>query len=173
MAGKLSDKQKKFCIEYLVDLNATQAAIRSGYSVKTAQRIGSENCSKPLIIDAIAAERERLKSDLDITPERVLKELAALAFVDMSQAYDKHGHLLNIHEMPEDVRRAINGFELESHDKQGMTTYTKKIKNSDKKGALELLGKHLAMFTDKVEHSGSINLSKMSDEELQKLIDGK
>lgn len=51
---KLTDKQERFVSEYLIDLNATQAAIRSGYSQKTAQRIGSENLSKPLIADAIA-----------------------------------------------------------------------------------------------------------------------
>ncbi len=169
---KLTEKQKLFVTEYLVDLNATQAAIRAKYSPNTAQRIGSENLSKPLIAAAIAVERERLKSDLDITPERVLKELAALAFVDMSQAYNADGHLLNIHDMPEDVRRCISGFELESHDKLGITTYTKKIKNADKKGALELLGKHLALFTDRIEHSGSINLTKMSDDELEKIVKG-
>jgi len=78
MENKLTDKQKRFVEEYLIDLNATQAAIRSGYSEKTAQRIGSENLSKPLI----KAEIERLQAEtsdkLQVTKESLINDLITI-----------------------------------------------------------------------------------------------
>ena len=72
---KLTDKQKMFCQEYLIDLNATQACIRAGYSEKTANRIGTENLSKPVIkneIDRLKAIREK---KVELTAEKVLKDI--------------------------------------------------------------------------------------------------
>ncbi|MER8532102.1 terminase small subunit [Mesorhizobium sp. M1005] len=71
----LTDKQKRFVDEYLVDLNATQAAIRAGYSEKTARSVGSENLTKPDIADAIAAKAANTVDKLDLSAERVLRGL--------------------------------------------------------------------------------------------------
>ena len=82
MAAKLTPKQRRFVNEYLIDLNATQAAIRAGYSKKTAQQIGAENLSKPVIQAEIQKRQTKLQNKLEITQERVLQELASIAFAN-------------------------------------------------------------------------------------------
>ena len=72
----MTPKQQRFCDEYLVDLNATQAALRAGYSKKTAYSIGVENLRKPEIQAEIQKRQNRLRNKLEITQEKVLRELA-------------------------------------------------------------------------------------------------
>ncbi|WP_213431657.1 terminase small subunit, partial [Paenibacillus dendritiformis] len=74
----LTAKQKAFVQEYLIDLNATQAAIRAGYSAKTARKIGAENLTKPDIQKAIQEAMERREKRTEITQDRVLQELAKI-----------------------------------------------------------------------------------------------
>lgn len=76
---KLSDKQQRFCMEYLVDLNATQAAIRSGYSEKTARQIGTENLSKPAIQERIKALQADRSQRTQITSDDVISRLRNIA----------------------------------------------------------------------------------------------
>lgn len=80
MSNKLTAKQKKFIDEYLIDLNATQAAIRAGYSNKTANRIATENLSKPYIQAEIQKRQAEIQKSTDITREKVLNELSSIAF---------------------------------------------------------------------------------------------
>ena len=153
----LRPKQILFIKEYLVDLNGAQAAIRAGYSAKTARITASQLLTKPNIQAAIQAEMDKRAEKTSITAERVLEEIARIAFLDIRKAFDVNGNLLPIHEMPEDVARAMGGMDISSYTGQGegaITEITKKIKLIDKKGALELLGKHLKLFTEKVEHTG-------------------
>ena len=82
---KLTAKQEKFCIEYLVDLNATQAAIRAGYSEKTAAVIGAENLIKPNIKEFIQLKQKELQETTGITQKRVLDEYAKIAFHRVSR----------------------------------------------------------------------------------------
>ena len=153
--AKLTPKQELFIKEYLVDLNATQAAIRATYSPKTARQIATEMLSKPYIQDAIQAAMDNRSKKTEITADRVLKEIARLAFLDIREAFNENGQLLPITEMPENVARAIAGLEYESIGKgEESIGRTAKIRLIDKKGSLELLGKHLKLFTDKVEHTG-------------------
>lgn len=174
---KLTDKQSLFVDEYLVDLNATQAAIRAGYSPDTAQQIGSENLSKPVIQQAIQKAMEERSKRTEITQDMVLNELARIAFLDIRQAFDEKGNLMPIHELPDDVARAIGGIDhTVIGDKEDKIGITSKIKIIDKKGSLELLGKHLKMFTDKKEVTGVLGLADLSDktdEELNAIINGK
>ena len=76
---KLTAKQEKFCLEYLIDLNATQAAIRAGYSKKTSFTIGHENLKKPYIAERIALERTKIADKTAITIERVVKRINVIA----------------------------------------------------------------------------------------------
>jgi phage terminase small subunit len=151
---KLSSKQEKFVTEYLVDLNATQAAIRSGYSKKTAFTIGCENLKKPYIIEALQKRRESLASDNDITPERVLKEIARLAFHDPRKFFDDDGRIKPISELDDDTAMALSGIEtfhkIVGDEKDGMPVVTK-IKTADKGINLERLGRYLKLFTDRIE----------------------
>lgn len=155
---KLTAKQAAFVDEYLIDLNATQAAIRAGYSENTASETGYENLRKPQIAEAIKEAQDKRSERTEITQDMVVKELARIAFLDIRQAFDEEGKLLPIKDMPEDVARAIGGMDvvttLNGSGEDAVLELLKKVKIIDKKGALELLGKHLKMFTDKHELTG-------------------
>jgi len=102
--------------------------------------------------------REKAEAKALVTVEKVLRELYKLATVDIRQAFDEQGNLKPIKDLPEDVARAIASIEsFEEYsgrgDKREPVGFTRKIKLSDKIRALELLGKYLKMFTDKVEHT--------------------
>lgn len=152
--AKLTDKQRLFVAEYITDFNASAAARRAGYAGKTANRIASENLSKPVIQNAIQEAVETRLEALDITAERVLAELARIGFSDMRD-YTEWGargvRLKNASELSEDAARAVA--EVSQTVTQGGGSL--KFKLHDKKGALELLGKHLKLFTEKHEHAGS------------------
>lgn len=163
--GKLTDKQALFVQEYLVDLNATQAAIRAGYSENCANEIGAENLSKPSIRDALQRAMDLRAERLQITQDRVLVELAKIGFADVRDLFTESGALLDPRSLNDSIAGAINsievvtksgGFETDDDgNRSAIVEYTHKIKLSDKKPALELMGKHLKLFADRVEHTGA------------------
>lgn len=164
MANDLTPKQKRFIEEYLIDLNATQSAIRAGYSEDTAQQMGSENLSKPLIKSAIQAAIDARSKRTNITADNVLSELMRIATADLSGAYDEQGRLKPIHEIPEDTRRAMSGIKVfEEFEGSGQDRVkigeVREVKFWDKPKALEILARHLKLLTDKVEVSGSVTIS--------------
>ena len=110
----LTPKQLRFVDEYLVDLNASGAARRAGYSVKTADKIGYENLRKPEIASAVEAKRKELAGDLGITRERVLREMAKIAFSDLRDLYNEDGSLKHPHEWPEGAAGAVASMEFET-----------------------------------------------------------
>ena len=129
----LNAKQNRFVEEYLVDLNATKAAIRAGYSERTAEVIGYENLRKPQIQEAIQAAIEKRSERTEITQDKVVAELGKVAFA-------------------------------EAHD------YTDAdLKYGNKLKALELLGRHLGMFTDKQEISADTTLRVEMDRGLEEM----
>ena len=162
----LTDKQARFVEEYLVDLNATQAAIRAGYSEETARAIGSENLSKPDIADAVAKAKADRSERTGITSDRVLEELGKIAFADIRKAVrwgrnpidetsenaDPNGlgifpvSLVPSEDIDDDTAAAVSEVSL--------TQSGIKIKMHDKKAALVDVGKHLGMFKERVEHTG-------------------
>lgn len=148
MAARLTDKQQRFVAEYLVDLNATQAAIRAGYSQNTARAIGCENLTKPDIQEAIQEERAKLAKRTEITQERVLQEYARIAFFDPRKMFDEEGNPLNISDLDDDTAAAVAGLEVvrEVDEDTGVTSFTKKYKITNKLGALDSIAKHLGMF---------------------------
>jgi len=149
----LTPKQEKFCIEYLIDLNATQAAIRSGYSPKTAAVIATENIRKPNIVARLGELRKQIAEATDITPERVLRELGRIAFADPRKVmtWGRSGVKLIDSELLSDDDAAIVSEVSESTTKEGGSL---RLKLHDKLGALEKIGKHLGMFIEKHEHGG-------------------
>jgi len=156
---KLTPKQEMFVREYVIDFNATQAAIRAGYSKKTASEMGYENLNKPQISAALKEllGDKTLTEKVEVTVERVLEEYSRLAFLDIRDAFDEEGNLIPITEMPEDIARAIGGIEVSSLKlgEDNELTKLSKIKLIDKRGALQDLGKYLKMFIDRVEHTGA------------------
>lgn len=150
----LTNKQQMFVREYLVDLNATQAAIRAGYSAKTATWIGPQLLWKTHVAQAIQAEMDKRAAKIDVTAEKVIAELAKMAFANLQDFYDKDGSLKDIHSLPRDVAAALSQVETNLTE----ACAVQKVKLHDKRGALELLGKHLKLFTDRIEHSGEITV---------------
>lgn len=158
----LTQKQSRFVDEYLIDLNATQAAIRAGYSTNRADAMGYENLRKPEIAAAVQAAMKARAQRTEVTQDRVLAEFAKLAFLDPRRFYDENGAIIPIHLLPEDVAAALSGMDVvverDGVDAEGNPKFNdvKKIKFVDKKGALDSCARHLGMFTDKIEHSGEI-----------------
>lgn len=157
----LNEKQSRFVQEYLIDLNATQAAIRAGYSAKTAGSIGFELLRKPEIDLALAEGRKRLAESTQVTAEAVINELRKLGFSNM-QDYMRPGvdgdPTLDFSNLTRDQAAALVEVTVEDF-KDGRGDESRdvrrvKFKLSDKRAALVDLGKHLGLFVERHEHSG-------------------
>lgn len=148
----MTPKQERFVEEYLVDLNATQAATRAGYSKKTAEYIGHQLLKKTPVLEAIKARRAELSNKLEITQERVLKEYARLAFLDPRNLFYGTGEPRPIHELDDDTAAAIVGLDVVQvgNSEVGVGDVLK-YKMADKKGALDSIARHLGMFNDKLD----------------------
>lgn len=153
----LTAKQKRFVEEYVIDFNGKQAAIRAGYSKKTAEVQGSKLLSNPKLATALRKAQAKLAQRAEITADRIIKELATIAFSDIGEAFDDEGCLITPKEMPESIRRALAGVDVVTFaPKDAPVEYTHKLKIADKQRALELLGKHLGLFADRVQHEGAV-----------------
>jgi phage terminase small subunit len=149
----MTPKQKKFIAEYLVDLNATQAAIRAGYSPRSAKVTACQMLGQPEISEAVRKTRERQIERAEISVERVLRELAAVGMADIRKLYDDKGNLRPIHELDDATAASIAGIETEetfegTGKDRVWTGYARKVKRADKVKALELLGRHLGLWVD-------------------------
>lgn len=145
----MTKKQKIFVEEYLIDLNATQAAIRAGYSSETAYSIGSENLKKPEIrarIDKAMAERSKRTG---INQDRVLQELAKIGFANIRDVVDPDTAKVLPQAKEEDLA-CIQSIKVKPNE----WGTEREVKMYDKKAALVDIGRHLGMFKDKVEVSG-------------------
>lgn len=182
--SNLTLKQERFVSEYLVDLNGTQAAIRAGYSKKTANEQSAQLLAKLSIQEAVKAQIDARSARTEITQDMVLTELAKIGFSDIRKVVqwgptelrvvlDKDGgdsgktapyhgvRLINVEDIDDDTAAAISEV---SHGKDGL-----KVKLHDKKGALVDIGRHLGMFKDRVEHTGKnggpIEVASLSKDE--------
>lgn len=168
----LTTKQTVFVREYLIDLNATQAAIRAGYSAKNADKIGTELLGKTRVAEAIQAGMDKRVRRLDLSADMTLQETAKIAFSDVRDLFNEHGHLKSISTLPDHVARAISSVEVVTRRLPGEedgaveVEYIHKIKFWDKTKTLELLGKHQKLFKDTV----NLNiLAGISDVELEEM----
>lgn len=158
----MTQKQKRFIEEYLIDLNATQAAIRAGYSPDTAKSIGSENLTKPDIQARIARAMAERSRRTGVNADRVVMELAKIAFVNANDVIDPDTATVRADALPEDTA-AIQSVKVKTFGEDGLE---REIKMADKLKALELLGRHLGMFKDKVELSGALETEKTKLDDL-------
>ena len=161
--ANLTPKQQRFVEEYLIDLNATQAAIRSGYSEKTAQQMGSENLLKPVIAKAIQEAQNKRTEQTQIDAAYVLRRLVEIDQMDVLDIMDDDGNVKPLRDWPKIWRQYISNIEtISMDDGEG---WLKKIKWPDKVKNLELLGRHVSVgaFKDKVEHSGKLEIQSLSD----------
>lgn len=161
-------KQALFVKEYLVDLNATQAAIRAGYSAKTAHAIGYENLIKPHIAAAIAAEQAARSVRLEISADRVVMELARVGFANMLDYMRPNAQgdpVLHFSELTRDQAAALSQVTVESYV-EGQGDFARDVKRvkfrlADKIAALDKLGRHLGIYNDKLELKGKLTLEQM------------
>ena len=155
----MTDKQKIFCDEYIKDFNATRAYRTAYPSCKTdesARRAGSRLLTNVDVISYIQEGKEKLKNKMEITQERVIQEMARIAFGDIRKLYNESGGLKNIQDLDDDTAAIITSIEsTEEFDGYGQDReqigYTKKVKMADKTKALDMLGKYFGMFKEKVE----------------------
>lgn len=146
----LTAKQFKFCEEYCVDLNATDACIRSGYSKKTARQMGSENLSKPDIKEKIEEllHQKRIRSEL--TENLILDELKSLGFYSVKTFINTDNSIAKLTDLTTEQLRPVVGIKV----KETFTTIgdvttkeiTTELKLADKRGTLVDLGRHLGIF---------------------------
>lgn len=140
----LTDKQELFCVLYVKYNNATRAAIEAGYSQASAYQIGHENLSKLEISDRIAELTANSLKRTYISADKVLQELARIAFANPKDYYDENGEMIPIHELSDDAAAAIAGVQVTKLDKFGRVRLDPKL--SDKKAALTDLGKHVGLY---------------------------
>lgn len=148
----LNPKQQRFIAEYLVDMNATQAAIRAGYSARTAKQQGSRLLTNADVVAALARKQAKIAGKLEMTAERVLAELALLGFSNMQDfaSTDAAGKPeIDCSRLERDQWAAVSQIKI---DEDGAIT----LKLYDKRAALVELGKHLGLFTEKHDHRHKI-----------------
>lgn len=194
IVARLNERQERFCNEYLIDLNATQAAIRAGYSERTAAAQAARLLTNVNIQTYIQQRKQDRVERTEITQDMVLRELALIAFsntADYISVVEKQATVndesgVQIPLFDEDGKpvmyrtvEPVLTAELTEDQKRALAIIKKgrdgfDVKPYDKVRALELLGKHLGMFTDKVEMSGQVNnpFAGLSTEDLKALVDG-
>lgn len=147
--AKLTEKQQRFVDEYLIDLNATQAAIRAGYSVNTANEQGSQNLAKLSIQQAIAEKMAERSKRTGVNQDRVVLELAKIAFVKITDVVTSEGEIKKT--ATDDDLSCIESVKYKESNTDTGYSVEREVKVASKLKALELLGKHLGMWNDKVD----------------------
>lgn len=166
----LTAKQQKFAEEYIVDLNATQAAIRAGYSEKTAKSIGQENLTKPDLQEYIQQLMDERSKRTQITADMVLREYAKIGFSNITDYLKVAEQEVNTDAGPMMIK-TVDIFETDNIDRSKLDAIAEikqtrdgiALKLHDKKGALDSIARHLGMFKDRVEHSGSLGVTIVDD----------
>ena len=151
LTSDLTGKQQKFAECYVSHLNATLAAEQAGYSTTSLSATGHELLRNSKVAAYITQLKKQQLADMGITPERVLRELARIAFVDPDKMYDEFGCLKSVKDMDEDTRRAIASIETkELFEQEGRTKKyvgdAKKVRTNEKTKAIEMMMRHFNLF---------------------------
>lgn len=158
----LNDKQARFVAEYLVDLNATQAAIRAGYSRKTASSQGERLLRNAEIAKAVAVSTSRQLARIELTADMVKERLRLIGFQDIRQLFDELGNLRPVHGLSDEAAVMVAGVEVIKKNAaagDGIIDTVHKVKVVDPVKALEMLAKHFGLLEEKVVHSGGITIT--------------
>lgn len=164
--ARLTSKQEMFCREYLTDLNAKQAAIRAGYSEKTAEQQSYQLLQKTLVVNRISELKEKRNDRVQVDSDYVLNRLIEIDKMDVLDILGDNGELKPISEWPESWRRYLSGFDLleqyiqdaETDERQVTKAVLKKIKWPDKVKNLEMLGRHTTVgaWKERIDHNHKI-----------------
>lgn len=155
--AELNAKQEMFCQEYIVDLNATQAAIRAGYSENTAGKIGSENLKKPDIQIRIAELKASRCEEVKIDANYVLKRLVEIDSMDVLDILMPDGSVKAVAEWPKVWRTTLSGIDVMEIQSGDTAAILKKIKWPDKVKNLELIGKHINVGAFEIKQRISVS----------------
>lgn len=157
----MNARQAQFAAEYVKDRNATQAAIRAGYSPKTAGQQG-EQLLKNLEIAAYVAQRQQQAlDDAGVTAKRVIDEISLHSFSNVQDLFDEAGNLRPIHTLTRAQAACISSLEIIKKNAEagdGKTDLVHKVRVTDKIKSLEMLAKHFALLTENIHHTGSVDL---------------
>ena len=158
---KITPKQQRFVSEYLIDLNATQAAIRAGYSPRTAKQMGTENLAKPVLAAAIQKAMAERGKRTEIEADDVIRELAKIGFANMmdyTRVTDEGEMVVDLSKITREQAAAIGEVTVEDFmDGRGddaRAVRRVRFKLADKRAALVDLGRHFALFTDNMRFAG-------------------
>ena len=171
----LNPRQQRFSEEYLVDLNAKQAAIRAGYSPRTAEVQGSRLLSNANVQRATAAGMAARSKRTEVAADRALLEIARLGFSDLRRLFHEDGRLKHPREWDDDTAASVASIEISTRNLgDGVVEYIRKIKLWDKGKALEQLSRHLGLGREQSPSEQPRRLTHLTDEELyQRLLDSK
>ncbi len=169
----LNPRQRQFVREYMVDLNATKAAMRSGYSPRTANEIGAENLAKPHIRAAINVAMAERSIRTEITADRVLQELAKIGFANMADYVTPNGHVdiasLDRYQAAAVAEVTVDTC-IEGSGDDAKTIKRVKLKLHDKRSALISIGRHIGMFVERREVGLPGDFDRLTDDELDRYI---
>lgn len=170
----LTPKQKRFVAEYLLDLNATAAAKRAGYSEKTACEQAARLLANVKVQTAVQEAEQARQERTEITQDMVLHEMSKLAFFDIRKMFDKNGKPLDISALDADTAAALVGLDVQDvTDNDGnYIGFVKKYKMADKIRALELLGKHLGAWEPRDKQQTAVEDLTALAEKLRAREDG-
>lgn len=158
----LAAKHQRFVEEYLKDLNGAQAAIRAGYSAKTAKEQASRLLTNANVLEALSEAQERRSKKTGIDAEWVLTRLAHESLADVADLYDENGGLKSVHDWPLIWRQGlVAGMDVEEIRENGAVVgVVRKVKLSDRIKRIELIGRHIDVqaFKDKIEQIGTMTL---------------
>jgi len=176
---KLNEKQKRFVEEYLVDLNGKQAAIRAGYTPKTAEVQASRLLTYAKVAEYLVEIKAKRSERTEITADRVLKEMAKIGFSDLRKTLSNTGNLINPTDWDDDIAGAISSIEVVvrqsgeiDEDGNQVIEHVHKISTLNKTTALLNIGKHLGMFVDKTESKVSLTHELAPTKKLTDFLNG-
>lgn len=153
MMRDLTEREIRFCDEYLICFNAKEAALKAGYSKRSAKSIGSENLTKPDIQRYLTIRKKRVIEKIELSQERVMQEIGRIALANPKALFNEDGTIKKITEMDDDIAAAISSFEVEelfagsgkNIMQVGITTKPRLWSKTD---ALGMLAKHFKIFSD-------------------------
>lgn len=157
-------RRRRFAEEYIKDLNGTKAAIRVGYSPRSAHVTASRLLTDAKVIGLIAELTSAHSKNAGLTAERVLEEIRRVALSDVGELFDDDGNLLPIKSLPPEIRACIASVEVQTNADGAQVT---KVRLWNKGQQLDLAARHLELLVNRIEVSGEIELrvSHMSDEQ--------
>ncbi len=147
--AKLTEKQRRFAAEYLIDLNGTQAAIRAGYSARTANEQASRMLANVSIQQAISEAMAERSKRTGVNQDRIVQELAKIAFLKITDVVDREGRIKE--NASEEDLACIESIKYKHSDTETGSSTEREVKAASKLKAMELLGKHLRMWNDRLD----------------------